>query len=129
MKNNSFTISRFGGVLFVILFIAFLLHVFLFSDIESIILSQLFFSYIVNYILAVSIFTGLIFLKRKHVHLLGFAYLGGSLLKFAVFFIFFYPVFKQDGVIDRQESLVFLVPYFICLFYETFYLVRMLNKQ
>jgi hypothetical protein len=55
--------------------------------------------------------------------------MGGSFLKFAVFFIFFSPVFKVDGDISKLEALSFLIPYFSCLLYEAIYVGKMLNAR
>jgi len=53
----------------------------------------------------------------------------GSFFKFVVFFIFFYPNFKLDGIITYAETTSFLVPYFSCLIVETFYLIKLLNSE
>jgi hypothetical protein len=86
-------------------------------------------SYFVNYFLAAAIYILLIKLKKKYSHLLGFVFMIGSFLKFVVFFIFFYPIFKLDGTITTVETTSFLVPYFSCLIVETYYLIKLLNRE
>lgn len=86
-------------------------------------------AYVTNYILAVAIYCALYFLRNKYLDLLGFIFMAGSLLKFATFLIFFYPSYKEDGIILRQETMSFLIPYITCLIFETFYLVKLLNKE
>ena len=86
-------------------------------------------SYFVNYFLAAAIYILLIKLKKKYSHLLGFVFMIGSFLKFLVFFIFFYPIFKLDGAITTVETTSFLVPYFSCLIVETYYLIKLLNRE
>lgn len=86
-------------------------------------------SYLINYLLAVTIFGILFKLKNKFEHLLGFIFMGGSFVKFAVYFLFFYPVFKQDGIVSSAEALAFLSPYLLCLIIETYFLVKLLNKK
>lgn len=86
-------------------------------------------SYLVNYFLAVAIFILLIKLKKKYTHLLGFIFMIGSFLKFVIFFVFFYPIFKLDDTITSVETTSFLVPYFSCLMAETFYLIKLLNNK
>jgi hypothetical protein len=86
-------------------------------------------SYFVNYFLAAAIYILLIKLKKKYSHLLGFVFMIGSFLKFLVFFIFFYPIFKLDGTITTVETTSFLVPYFSCLIVETYYLIKLLNRE
>tara|TARA_R110001583_G_C5644999_1_gene408220 strand:- start:2185 stop:2571 length:387 start_codon:yes stop_codon:yes gene_type:complete len=86
-------------------------------------------SYLINYVLALIIFSTLFYLRKKYEHLLGFVFMGGSFLKFGIFFIFFYPVFKQNGDVSTIEATTFLVPYISCLIIETFYLVKLLNNK
>ncbi|UMB59790.1 DUF6168 family protein [Lutibacter sp. A80] len=86
-------------------------------------------SYSVNYLLAIIIFIALFKLKKKYLDILGFIFMGGSLLKFAVFFIFFFPNFNKNGSIDRLESASFLVPYLACLVLEAIYASKLLNNK
>ena len=86
-------------------------------------------AYTVNYVLALIIFTALYLLKKKYKNTLGFIFMAGSLLKFGVFFIFFYPIYKQNGAITTLETTSFLIPYILCLIMETFFLVKLLNKS
>jgi hypothetical protein len=60
--------------------------------------------------------------------LLGFVFMMGSFVKFAFFFVFFYPTYHSDGIITRQEFLSFFVPYVICLIAETLTSIRLLNR-
>lgn len=86
-------------------------------------------SYITNYFLAILIFFILVKLKKKYLDLLGFVFMAGSFLKFGVYFIFFNPVFKQNGTVSAQEATAFLAPYLLCLIVETFYLIKLLNNK
>ncbi|MDP3358097.1 MAG: hypothetical protein Q8S41_01995 [Lutibacter sp.] len=86
-------------------------------------------SYFTNYFLAILIFFILVKLKKKYLDLLGFVFMGGSFVKFGVYFIFFNPVFKQDGTVSPQEATAFLTPYLLCLIVETFYLIKLLNNK
>ena len=85
-------------------------------------------SYVVNTILVILVFGALYFLRDKFKSQLGFLFLAGSLLKFAVFFIVFYPFYKLDESIIKLEFLAFFVPYSIGLILETFSLSKWLNK-
>ncbi|OGS73689.1 MAG: hypothetical protein A3F91_14870 [Flavobacteria bacterium RIFCSPLOWO2_12_FULL_35_11] len=86
-------------------------------------------SYITNYFLALLIFFILVKLKKKYLDLLGFVFMAGSFVKFGVYFIFFNPVFKQNGLVSSQEATAFLTPYLLCLIVETFYLIKLLNNK
>lgn len=84
-------------------------------------------SYLVNMALALGIVWGLFAFRRKLRNLIGFLFIGGSLLKFLVFFLFFYPGFRADGTIVRAEFLSFFVPYLLSLVLETVFASRMLR--
>lgn len=86
-------------------------------------------AYIVNLVLIISIFGILYLLKEKYKAQLGFLFLAGSLLKFAVFFIVFYPFYKQDGIITKLEFASFFVPYVLGLVLETTSLSKWLNQM
>lgn len=76
-------------------------------------------SYICNVLMAGGIYATLYFLRKKFRNQIGFLFMGGSFLKFAIFFIIFYPVYKEDGQISRMEFATFFVPYVACLIIET----------
>ena len=86
-------------------------------------------SYIVNVLMAVIIYGSLFFLRKKYLDVLGFIFMLGSFLKFGVYFIFFYPIFNFDGEVLRLEATSFLIPYLTCLTVETYYLIKLLNKD
>jgi hypothetical protein len=89
--------------------------------------NQLVKSYVLNVAMAALVFFPIYFYRNKYRDLLGFFFLGGSLLKFVLFFIFLYPGYHRDGVLERMEFLAFFVPYLYSLFLETFFLVKLLN--
>jgi hypothetical protein len=85
-------------------------------------------SYIINLALIIVVFGALYFFREKYKGQLGFLFLIGSFLKFAVFFIVFYPFYKLDNTITRTEFASFFVPYVIGLILETVSLSNWLNK-
>jgi len=84
-------------------------------------------AYFINGLLAVVIFLVLFFLRKKQKDQLGFLFMFGSFLKFAFFFIFFYPSYKADGDISRLEFMAFFIPYIFALLVETMSLIKLLN--
>ena len=125
--KNPFTV--FSIKLSIILSSAFVLHISalyfsglpLFND-------MIITSYLINAALAIGIFGFLYKMKDKYGDQLGFLFLGGSFLKFIVFFIVFYPNYKLDGDVSSLEFSAFFIPYVLCLIVETFSLVKWLNK-
>ncbi len=86
-------------------------------------------AYLINLLLAITIFLTLFFLRNKYRDSLGFLFMFGSLLKFGAFFILFYSSYNADGEISRLEFFAFFIPYAICLIIETTYLSKLLNLK
>ena len=84
-------------------------------------------AYLFNFILACTILFVLFTFRQRLKLQVGFLFMGGSLLKFALFFVFFYPKFVADGVIASSEFAAFFVPYTIALFTDTFFASKMLT--
>lgn len=85
-------------------------------------------SYAVNALLATTIFVLLYIFRTELKNYIGFLFMAGSFLKFIVFFLLFYPPYKEDGEIDKIEFLAFFVPYLICLLLETVFIARLLKE-
>jgi hypothetical protein len=60
--------------------------------------------------------------------LVGVVFMGGSMLKFGLFFLLSYPNFKADGLVGRDELSLFFVPYLISLFSMTYAASRVLQR-
>jgi len=126
--NNTFT--RFSAKLTIILPIVFGLHLAILSFINKPLFeNNIVLSYIINLALAIAIFGFLYKYRERFKNQIGFLFLAGSFLKFAVFFIVFYPLYKLDNDISGLEFAAFFVPYAICLILETSSLVKWLNKM
>lgn len=121
-------ILEFLGQTFLFSSIVFALHLFLLEKFELPLYdNQIVLAYLMNFLLAVVIFVGLCLLKRKYNDQIGFLFMVGSFLKFAMFFAFFYPAYKADGDLSRLEFFAFFTPYLVCLVSETFSLNKLLN--
>ena len=114
--------ARFAVLLFFILSIACFVQVVLmaFPLFENL----LFESYLFNGVFALVSYVSLLAINRINPKVTGFAFMGGSALKFMIFFLVFYPVYYADGSILRQEILSFFVPYALCLTTELVMYVR-----
>ncbi|RXP49335.1 hypothetical protein EC396_12610 [Lutibacter sp. HS1-25] len=123
-------VINFSLKLIAAMLVVFGIHLFILNKLQVPLFNNLIIeAYITNTFLVIGIYTTLFFLKNKYLDLLGFVFMGGSFLKFAVFFIFFYPYLKQDGTLVRLEATSFLIPYIAALIIETYYLVKLLNKD
>ena len=120
---------RFSLTVIFILSITFSIHILVLNMKELPLFgNQIVLSYTINTVLAIGIFALLFFLKEKYESQLGFLFMAGSALKFAVFFIVFQPIYKLDGEVSRLEFLAFFIPYGLCLIFETFSLSKLLNR-
>jgi len=122
------SILKFCFKLLAILAAAFLIQVFILYKLNH----PLFDNYIVqayllNYFLAIVIYTLIFKLKEVIKNQIGFIFIGGSFLKFLLFFIFFYPQYKADSVISKFEFAAFFIPYLICLVIETLAIIGILK--
>ena len=123
------SLLKFSSKLILILTLAFgshmmTLHVLEFPLFEN----KIILAYIANAALAILIFAFLLKMKEKYKEQLGFLFLVGSLLKFVIFFVFFYGSYKADGSISKLEFAAFFVPYLLALVVETSSLAKWLNK-
>ena len=123
------TVTKFSIKLLLILSIVFCVHLFILKQLSlELFDNKIILSYGINFVLAISIFGIIFMLRNKYKTQLGFLFLIGSALKFAVFFIVFYPIFKADGLMSKPEFASFFVPYGLCLIIETYSLAKWLNK-
>lgn len=129
-SNSAKTIFNFFTTVTVVLFTVYFLHLFILGKYnlklnESILMG----AYFANYILVIVIYTTLYLLKNKYKDQLGYLFMFSSLLKFGVFFIFFYPIFNVDDKITKLEFTAFFCPYAIALIIETVALIRLMNPK
>lgn len=89
----------------------------------------LFWAYLMNFAVAAVFFLLIYRLRRNHAEKLGFVFMIGSGVKFTLYFLFFNPEFRADGLVTTQEFTLFFVPYALSTFIETASLIRLLNKE
>ena len=127
MKNKN--LERFVLILFSILAVAFIIHISIFSFLNyDLFATRIITSYVGNFVLTVVIFAYIYKNRIKKTERLGFFFLGGSMIKFMLFFIFLNPFFMEDGLVSRLEFLSFFIPYSLALTVETQQLIKELNK-
>lgn len=85
-------------------------------------------AYVLNALSASVILGVLYFFRKRFKDQLGFLFMAGSFLKFALFFIVFYPTYKLDGAITAIEFTAFFVPYVTCLITETLGGIKLVNS-
>lgn len=127
MKRKSLFFLFLLAVLLLIVFgVHILLLHFLNKDLFG---NQIILSYLINYILAVVVLLIVEKTLNNNSAQAGFVFMAGSALKFLIFFLVFYPSYKEDGKMETIEFTAFFVPYAICLITEVIYLSKQLNNQ
>lgn len=122
-------VFRFTKGLVVILLCSFLVQAsILYVLNQNIFGNLLIWTYVVNSLIAFGLFVLLEKQARKMSGNLGFLFMGGSLVKFLLFFLVFYPTYNEDGEMDKWEFFAFFIPYMVSLFWEINSLVKRLNK-
>lgn len=91
-----------------------LLNVYLFQAIASLLL--------------IVFFEGLASLTTRFKDQLGFLYLGSIVVKMLFFCIIFRRVLFSTVVLTKADSLSLLIPIFIFLFYEVYFMIKILNR-
>jgi hypothetical protein len=71
----------------------------------------------------------IIYLSFTKPELTGFTFMGGSLLKFGVFFVVFFPGLSEVEVVRKEQFIVFFIPYALSMIIEVWYLIRFLNRR
>ena len=126
MKNIlSFTLKVILVSTFTFALHLFVLHFFnlpLFND-------KIILSYLINLTTAIFVYSLLFKLKNILKTQLGFLFMGGSFLKFMLFLILLYPIYKADNTISKTELTAFFIPYTVTLILEIFYISKWLNKM
>jgi hypothetical protein len=121
-------LRKLGGGLLIALSVAFVIHTTLMPDALWGQIRIMWLCYAVNFVLAILIFWAVLATYKKNAMLVGFVFMGGSILKFGIFFLFIYHDFKADGLVGRDELSLFFVPYLISLFSMTYAASRVLQR-
>ncbi|MFS4492789.1 hypothetical protein [Maribacter sp. 2308TA10-17] len=122
-KIISFALQLFGVLVFLVL-----LHMaFFYARGIAIPFDLIALGYLANFAMAFVIYYVMVELAKKQNKNLGFVFLFGSTLKFAVYFLIFNPLFMQDNSLSKLEFFTFFVPYITCLIVETLALVKLLK--
>ncbi len=123
-------LSQFLLFLSVIILVVFGLHLLVLNTNKlSLFDHKIITSYVLNIVLAVSIYLFLYLNRIKYKAELGFLYMAGSFLKLLFFGLFLYPSYHKDGSVSKLEFFTFFIPYVTCLVIETYFLIKLLNSR
>ena len=71
----------------------------------------------------------LLFVNKTFADKTGFAFMGFSLFKMMAAIVFLIPLIQSDLKSQIPDVSAFFIPYFLYLFFETMFAVRLLSKQ
>ncbi|MCB0402870.1 MAG: hypothetical protein KDD41_12355 [Flavobacteriales bacterium] len=127
MMINS--LLRYGFIFTLLLLVAFVAHLAMLHVLGlPLFANSIVGCYVFNYVIAIAVFVALLLLKDKLSGSLGFLFMGGSMIKFGLFFLIFYPEFHQDQDVSRVEFASFFIPYAISLIVEVYFLSKILGR-
>ncbi len=84
--------------------------------------------YLFNFIITLVGFVFIRHQQKKRMESLGFVFMALSGFKFLLFFIFYKPL-SLAPEIKKELFLDFFIPYAICLGFEVYFLVKILNRD
>ena len=85
--------------------------------------------YLFHTITTIIILSILIFINQKEPLKTGFVFMGLSLFKMMVIIIILIPLIKSDLADKTIDIFSFFIPYFLYLFFETFFAIRLINQK
>ncbi|WP_235498558.1 hypothetical protein [Flavobacterium sp. Leaf359] len=75
------------------------------------------------------IYLFLLFVNKNFFDKTGFAFLAGSVIKMMAAVVFLIPLIKADVNDPIIDVTAFFIPYFLFLFFETFFAIRLINNR
>lgn len=84
--------------------------------------------YLFHFVATFLVFFFILFVNQTFSEKTGFVFMACSLLKMMAAVIFFIPLIQNGEGSLLNDVLAFFIPYFIFLFLETFYVLKIINK-
>lgn len=85
--------------------------------------------YLFHFLVTLFIYAFVLFVNKTFSDKTGFAFMACSLLKMMGAFLFLLPLIQNKEKFGLNDVFAFFIPYFLFLFLETFYVVKILNKK
>lgn len=84
--------------------------------------------YVFNFLATFSVYLFVVFVNKTFSDKTGFAFMACGLLKMMGAIIFLLPLIQNKELDAVNDVIAFFIPYFLFLFLETIYVVKILNK-
>lgn len=85
--------------------------------------------YLFHLVVTLLSYSFLLFVNKTFADKTGFAFMGFSLIKMMASIVFLIPLLQSDLKSQIPDVSAFFIPYFLFLFFETFFAVRLISKQ
>ncbi len=85
--------------------------------------------YLFNILATFLVYILLLYINDNYKDYTGYAFMAGSLLKMLAAVIFLLPMMLSKTLDPFINLLSFFIPYFLFLFFETFYAVKLINSK
>lgn len=85
--------------------------------------------YVFHLVITLCSYSFLIFVNKTFPDKTGFAFMGFSLLKMMAAIVFLIPLLQSDLKSQVPDVSAFFIPYFLYLFFETLFAIRLINNQ
>lgn len=124
-----FKFFKYLAIIIIACVVVFAIHLFVLNHLDlPLFQNKIILAYVANCMMASAVLTILYLFKEKFKEQLGFIFMAASVLKFVLFFLFFYPYFTQDGEISKLEFTSFFIPYVVSLITEVYGASKLLNS-
>jgi len=87
------------------------------------------FIYLFHFLITFSIFMALAVVKKYNAVYTGYAFLACSLIKMMASVIFLIPLIKMEDISKLPDVIAFFIPYFLYLFLETYFALKLINSK
>lgn len=84
--------------------------------------------YVFHIIVTIVSYLFLLFVHKNFPEKTGFTFMGIGLIKMMAGVVFLIPIIQSDTIDRIPDVAAFFIPYFLFLFFETIFAVRLINK-
>ncbi|MFY0481807.1 hypothetical protein ACI6PS_04310 [Flavobacterium sp. PLA-1-15] len=85
--------------------------------------------YTFHIIITILSYLFLLFVNKNFSVYTGYSFMGISVIKMMASVVFLIPLIKSDTIDRIPDIAIFFIPYFLYLFFETIFAIRLINKS
>jgi len=85
--------------------------------------------YVFHIIITMLSYLFLLFVNKNFSDYTGYSFMGISVIKMMASVVFLVPLIKSDTIDRIPDIATFFIPYFLYLFFETIFAIRLINRS